>query len=120
MDSPKYVEGQLDFSSITDEELAKDCCKEELEAVKQFYRILDGTTLLLSLWDYDNEEDYHLSGWNDETDEKMMKGMFELEKVYGAYDDFEKFKKDWKAKKYDCGCSIVFPKKCVEVIKEVF
>lgn len=44
---------------------------------------IDGHTLILSLWDYDNYEDWHLSDWPDEADQAVMETMFITEKAAG-------------------------------------
>lgn len=111
---PKTVKCKMNFKNITDEEIMKSCInKSEVAAIRKFYEKLDGVILILSLWDYDNKEDYHLSDWADDTDNLMMEAMFIMESNFGVYSDYEEFKKDWEAKKYDPGASIVFPKNCV-------
>jgi hypothetical protein len=117
---PRTVTGRMNFKNITDEEIMKSCInKNEAEAVRKAYEKLDGTVLLLTLWNYDKHEDYHLSGWNDETDKTMMEAMFIIESAFDGYSDFEEFKRIWEDGKYDPGCSVVFPKNCVEEIKVI-
>lgn len=117
---PKTLKCKMNFKNITDAEIRKNCASDnEVEAVRKFYEKLDGSVLILSLWDYDNHESYHLSNWNNETDSLMMEAMFILEKEFGVYNDFEEFKEVWKAGEYDCGGSIVFPKNFVEVLEVI-
>lgn len=117
---PKIIRGKLHFENITDDEIRKNCSREcEVKAMRKVYDILNGQELLLSLWSYDNYEDYHLNGWFTETDDKMMEVMFILENEFGIYHDYEEFKKIWKSTedKYEPECSIVFPKKCVKELE---
>lgn len=37
---------------------------------------IDGHELMLSLWDYDNHESWHLDFWKDEGDQAVMETMF--------------------------------------------
>lgn len=115
---PKTIKGKMNFKNITDEEIMKGCSSEgEIVAVRKFYEKLNGAELILSLWDYDKHESYHLTSWDDKTDSLMMEATFILETNFGAYSDYEEFKKDWEAKEYDPGASIIFPKNCVEELQ---
>jgi hypothetical protein len=117
---PRTVKCKINFKNITDEEIMKNCCRRsEVEGVRKFYEKLDGIVIYLSLWEYDKYESYHLSTWTDEADNTMMEAFWIFEKEFGAYDDFEEFKKDWKEGEYDSGGSIVFPKNCVEELEVV-
>ena len=44
---------------------------------------IDGHTLILSLWDYDNYADWHLGIWNDKADQAVMETMFVTETAAG-------------------------------------
>lgn len=115
---PKVIECKLNFSNLTNEDVMKKCAsKSEVEVVKEFYKKLDGTVLALALWEYDRYEDYHLYGWDDATDEKMMEATFVIENEFGVYHNFDEFKNEWKSGEYDSGGSIVFDKKFVKEIK---
>lgn len=115
---PKTIKCKINSKNITDEEMTKHCFSEsEKEAVREFYKKIDGAILILSLWRYDNYESYHVSGWEDSQDKQMMEAIFELEKEFGAYNDYEEFKKDWKAKEYDPGCAMTFPKCVIEELE---
>lgn len=64
---------------------------------------IDGLELLFSLWDYDNYESYHLSGWREDADEAVMKTIFQSEKEAGLclYDALEDFARAWKSGEYE-------------------
>lgn len=44
----------------------------DLENIQKAYEKFDGLTVLLSLWEYDNHESYHLYDWNLVYDDAMM------------------------------------------------
>ena len=58
---------------------------------------IDGHTLILSLWDYDNYADWHLGIWNDKADQAVMETMFVTETAAGLclYDTLEEFAEHW-------------------------
>lgn len=115
---PKTIKCKINSKNITDEEITQHCFSEnEKEAVREFYKKIDGAILYLSLWNYDNYESYHLSGWKDDMDNQVMEATFILEKNFGVYSNFEEFKKVWKEKEYDSGCVITFPKSVVEELE---
>ena len=60
---------------------------------------LDGCTLSIGLWDYDKSS-YHLYGWGDDVDEKVMQTMHQTDELYQD-DTEEEFAKLWKAKEYE-------------------
>ena len=65
---------------------------------------IDGRELLFSLWDYDNYESYHLSGWrDDDNDEAVMRTIYQSENEAGlcVYDTLEDFARAWKAGEYE-------------------
>lgn len=64
---------------------------------------IDGRELIFSLWDYDNYESYHLSGWSEGDDEAVMKTIYRSEEEAGLclYDSFEDFARVWKAGDYE-------------------
>ena len=59
---------------------------------------IDGHTLILSLWDYDNYEDWHMSGFPDEAEAAVMETMYITETEAGMclYDTLEEFAEHWK------------------------
>ncbi len=64
---------------------------------------IDGRVLLFSMWDYDNYESYHLSGWREEDDEAAMLTIYQSENEAGfcVYDTLEDFTRAWKAGEYE-------------------
>lgn len=64
---------------------------------------IDGLELVLSLWDYDNYENYHFGWWNKEDDEAVMMTMYQSENEAGicVYDTLEDFARAWKAGEYE-------------------
>lgn len=64
---------------------------------------IDGRVLLFSLWDYDNYENYHLSGWSEDNDEAVMQTIYRSEEEAGLclYDTLDEFTRAWKAGEYE-------------------
>lgn len=64
---------------------------------------IDGRVLIFSLWDYDNYESYHLSGWSEDDDETVMQTIYSSEEEAGfcLYDSFEDFARAWKTEGYE-------------------
>lgn len=121
------VQGKLKTGGKTIDEIRNQHANqnlkvEELENIKKAYETLDGVELYLSLWDYDNEETYHLCRWNDEVDEKIMMGVYYFEQVSFStkyLNNREKFIKDWKNNKYEPMGSLCFEKEDVEVLEKI-
>ena len=61
----------------------------DFESIQRAYEEFDGLVVLLSLWDYDNHEAYHLHNWNPEDDERMMMAIYHSEQVH----PFPRYKK---------------------------
>lgn len=80
---------------------------------------IDGHTLILSLWDYDNYEDWHLSGYPDEADQAVMETMFITETAagLGMYDTLEEFEEHWD--EWEPEGVFCIPLENVEVLKVV-
>ena len=117
---PKIIKCKLSLKGATDDEIMKSGVREnEIEMIKQIYRKLEGVTLYLSLWDYDDYESYHLTDWDDDVDDLVMEAIFIIEKEFGIYSNFEEFKRDWKNKEYEPCVSIVFPKDFVEELEVI-
>lgn len=78
---------------------------------------IDGCTLILSLWDYDNYESWHLSYWTDKDDQAVMETMFITETAAGLclYDTLEEFEEHWP--EWEPEGSFCIPIENVEVIK---
>lgn len=64
---------------------------------------IDGRELLFSLWDYDNYESYHLSGWRDDDDEAVMLTIHQSEEEARicVYDTLEDFASAWEEGEYE-------------------
>jgi len=94
----------------------------QFKHMKKADELWDGLELWLSMWSYDNHESWHLLSWKKEDDNRVMLAMYEAEQFnpFCAYeDDFEGFEEDWKAGKYDPGCTLTFPLSAVEVLEVV-
>lgn len=78
---------------------------------------IDGHTLVLTLWDYDNYESWHLYDWKQEDDQAIMETMFIAETEVGMclYDTLEEFAEHWK--EWEPKGSFCIPLENVEVIK---
>lgn len=78
---------------------------------------IDGHVLALSLWDYDNYEDWHLGFWKDEADRAVMETMFITETEAGMclYDTLEEFAEHWE--EWEAQGSFCIPKENVEIIR---
>jgi hypothetical protein len=95
---------------------------KNFEAMVKMDNYFDGLELWVSLWNYDNHENYHIWNWKPEDDEKVMLAIYQAEQFhpYPRYkNDFEQFCKVWKSGEYDPGCSFTFEKGMVEVIEIV-
>ncbi|RKI94310.1 hypothetical protein D7V94_01845 [Parablautia intestinalis] len=59
---------------------------------------IDGHNLMLSLWDYDNYESWHLNYWKKEDDPAVMETMFITETKAGLclYDTLTEFAEHWE------------------------
>lgn len=58
---------------------------------------IDGHTLVLSLWDYDDHESWHLFDWSNDDDQVLMGTMFITETKAGMclYDTLDEFAEHW-------------------------
>lgn len=114
---PKFVLGKINTSNITDEDVKEGCInQEEIEKCKEFFNVINGTELILGLWDYDNQQEYHIATWSKEYDDTMKEAYWIMENEFGCFNRCE-FEEKWKLGEYDSGGSTVIPLKCVEVIK---
>lgn len=79
---------------------------------------IDGQELMFSLWDYDNYESYHLSGWSEDDDEAVMQTIHHSEEEAGLclYDSFEDFARAWKNGEYEPECTFCLALENVEVM----
>ena len=88
--------------------------------VKDTGLAIDGYVLALSLWDYD-KNNYHLFSWADESDEAVMKTMYQTEQEAGLcqYDSLEEFAAAWKAKEWEADGVFCIPLENVELLEVV-
>lgn len=95
----------------------------DLENLQKMYEAFDGVEVILSLWDWDRRESYHLDSWSADVDEKVMRAVYFAEQThpFPRYkDDFDRFQHDWNTGKYDFGgASLTFQPKDVEKIEEI-
>ncbi len=80
---------------------------------------IDGHTLMLSLWDYDDHESWHLSIWNDKADQAVMETVFITETAAGSclYDTLKEFAEHWD--EWEPEGSFRIPLENVEVVKVI-
>lgn len=124
---PKVIKCRLKTGGKTIEEIrekhkGQGLTYRDFESIQKANEEFDGIVLHLSLWAYDNYESYHIYGWSDEADEKMMMGVYYAEQThpFPQYKEkLEKFIEDWKAKTYDPGCPMCFDKEEVEELEVV-
>jgi hypothetical protein len=123
----KVVRGRFRTGGKTIDEIRnqrdnKNLKVEELENIKKAYEEINGVELYLSLWDYDEQKMFHISGWEDKADEKIMNGTYYLEQVGFStqyLNNREKFIKDWRNNKYEPIGSLCFEKEDVEVLETI-
>ena len=92
----------------------------DFENIQRANEEFDGLVVLLSLWDYDNHEAYHLHNWDPADDERMMMAIYHSEQVhpFPRYKNaLEQFKADWAAGTYDPGAILCFQPEDVEEIE---
>ncbi len=80
---------------------------------------IDGHILLLSSWDYDNHETWHLFNHPEESDRAVMETMYLTETAAGmcTYDTLEEFTDHWG--EWEPQGSFCIPLENVEVIKVI-
>ncbi len=80
---------------------------------------IDGHTLFLSLWDYDNHESWHLYDWPEESERAVMETMYITETEAGMClsDSLEEFEENWK--EWEPQGSFCIPLSNVEEIKVI-
>lgn len=124
---PKIVRCRLKMGGKTIEKIREECRGQgmvyrDFENIQKANEQFDGLVLLLSLWDYDNHESYHLHNWDPADDERMMMAIYYSEQVrpYPRYkNDLEKFKADWAAQTYDPGAVLAFAPADVEELEVI-
>lgn len=124
--APKLVLCRLKTGGRTleqtkEEEFNGHASLDELTFTKKFNDEIDGVEAILSLWDYDNYKYYHLSSWDKQYEDKIIKAMFYAENTMSSIyrNDFERFKNDWQTELYIPECPIVFEKKHIEEIRVI-
>lgn len=96
----------------------------DLENYRNMYDRFNGLEVILSLWDYDNMEDYHLEDWKPGDDDAVMRGIYFAEQAHPfrqCYkNNFKRFKDDWDNHKYSFdGAALIFPHEDVEELGNV-
>ena len=84
---PKVVRCRLKTGGKSIEELrvqyaGQGLVYRDFENIQRANEHFDGLVILLSLWDYDNGEYYHLYSWEKTDDEKMMMGIYYAEQTH--------------------------------------
>ena len=124
---PKVVRCRLKTGGKSIEEIRAQYAGQgmtyrDFENIQRANEQFDGLVVLLSLWDWDNYESYHLHNWEPTDDERMMKAIYYSEQVhpYTIYkNDFEKFRLDWKVGKYEPPGVLTFDPADVEEIEVI-
>ena len=124
MYKPKIVKCRLKTGGKTIPEIREQykgqgLTYRDFENVQRANEQFDGVVVLLSLWDYDNYESYHLYSWDEAADEKMMMAMYYAEQTSPIpcyIDKHSDFIADWKAGKYEPACVFCFQPCDVEEI----
>ena len=80
---------------------------------------IDGHTLVLTSWDYDNHESWHLCDWKKESEKAVIETMFITETEAGMclYDTLEEFTENWE--EWEPEGSFCIPLKNVEVVRVI-
>ena len=84
---PKVIRCRLHTGGKTIQEIRERYAGQgmtyrDFESIQRANEEFDGLVVLLSLWDYDNHEAYHLHNWNPEDDERMMMAIYHSEQVH--------------------------------------
>lgn len=124
---PKIVKARLktggkSIAEIREQNKGQGLTYRDFENIQKANEQFDGLIVYLSLWEYDNYSSYHLYGWDDKDDERMMMGMYYAEQThpFPQYKGkLEEFIADWKAKKYDPGCVFGFEPSDVEELEVI-
>lgn len=122
---PKIIKCRMKTGGKSIEEIRERCKGQNMvyrdfENIQRAEEQLNGLALILSLWDYDKHESYHMHNWEPADDERVMMAIYYYEQIrlYTPYkNDLEKFKKDWEAQTYDPGCALCFDPPDVEEIE---
>lgn len=81
---------------------------------------IDGCILILDEWPYDLGN-WHLRGWMDADDKKVMQTMYESEVESGLsiFDTIEEFQEMWDKKEWDPQGVFCIPAENVDIVKEL-
>ena len=81
---------------------------------------MDGRSVTLSLWDYDNRRAFHLYDWPDSADKDVMETMFITETQAGIclHDTLEEFSEHWE--EWEPQGSFLIPLGCAEILKYIY
>lgn len=122
---PKVIRCRLHTGGKTIQEIRERYAGQgmtyrDFESIQRANEEFDGLVVLLSLWDYDNHEAYHLHNWNPEDDGTNDDGNLSFRAgppVPRYKNDLEQFKADWAAGTYDPGATLCFQPEDVEEIE---
>lgn len=112
--------GGKTIAEIREKHKGQGLTYRDFENLQKAFEEFNGLKVYLSLWAYDNYRSYHLHGWENDIDEKMMMGTYYSEQTHPFpqyIDKMEEFIVDWKAGEYDPGCSFCFDPEDVEEIE---
>ncbi len=79
---------------------------------------LDGLTLILSRWEWDNGECWHLTSWKPEDDEAVMKAMHAADDVYCDM-PIDEFRKIWKEGGWEPEGAYCIDLEKVEIVEKI-
>lgn len=124
---PKIIKCRLktggkSIEAIREQYKGQGLTYRDFENIQRANEQFDGVTLLLSQWDYDNHESYHMHNWDAADDERIMMAIYYSEQVHPVpryKDRLEAFKADWKEQTYDPGCVLCFDPVDVEEIEVI-
>ncbi len=77
---------------------------------------LDGHTVVLGFWDYDQHSQAHLLSWEDDADEAVMRTMHKTDELYRDM-PLEKFKQIWDSGEYDPDGVFCIDPECVQIVE---
>lgn len=79
---------------------------------------IDGRVIYFVMWDYDREF-WRIYGWDEANDHAVMRTMYEMEKEDGicAFETFDAFAENWKARQWRPREDYAFPLDKVEVVE---
>lgn len=124
---PKIAKARLHTVGKTYEDIKKELKGQgftcnQMKAMVRSNNYFDGLIIYVSMWNWDNHENWHLHNWEDKDDKKIMLALYEAEQFHPQpkyKNDFEQFKKDWEAGEYEPGCTYTFPLEAVEVLEVI-